>query len=243
MNTYLCRWPGGSLSILNARDRDHAIIVLDEFSDASEAELFETENLLIDFSLNDSGHLEFRQFGERLHNEVMEQAYPLLHKAMMEDKDELEDFPEAASAEKERLNATLVDETHILTRNIAIARLAANEALSLEHALTKYTKDLPILSPEWRDLANKVSLNNRQILGYDGTNLRALTLPFELPKLDDEDPLPVYLLAAVLADDMDASVLTVWQDLKDSKDAPIGNFWEWMAHEVRQLPETVATIN
>lgn len=236
MNTYICRWPNGDLSLVAARDRQHAVIRLDEAGDATEAELFETENLLVDFALSDRGHLEFEKFGERLYGEVMEQAYPLILKARLEDEDETEDYTDAARAERERIGQTLIDETDLLTRNIAIARVAANENISLEDATTKYKIELPITTQEWSDLAAKVSLDNRQALGFNGTNLRTLMIPFDIPDVEDGDLLPHYLFAAVLAEDMGASLLTTWDQVKKSKDDPIGNFWQWMANEVKALP-------
>jgi hypothetical protein len=43
------------------------VLILDEFGDATDAQLFEAKgSLLIDFQLNDNGDLELQQFGEDL---------------------------------------------------------------------------------------------------------------------------------------------------------------------------------
>lgn len=78
MSNFLCRWPNGDLSIISAKDRNAAIIILDEIGDATEAELFETNNLFINFTLTDQGDLEFESFAESFDTDVMEKCYPLI---------------------------------------------------------------------------------------------------------------------------------------------------------------------
>ena len=64
MKVFICRWQNGDLSIVGARDREDAISILDELADATEAELFETKDLLIHFNLDHNGQLELQEFGE-----------------------------------------------------------------------------------------------------------------------------------------------------------------------------------
>lgn len=116
MFNFLCRWPNGDLSIVSAHDRNEAIIILDEIGDATEAELFETNNLFINFTLTDPGHLEFENFAESFDADVMEKCYPLILKAQMEDEDETEDYTQAVIAERLRLGQVQVQETDELAK-------------------------------------------------------------------------------------------------------------------------------
>jgi simple sugar transport system ATP-binding protein len=47
MKVFICRWQNGDLSIVSARDPEDAVSVLDEVADATDAELFETKELVI----------------------------------------------------------------------------------------------------------------------------------------------------------------------------------------------------
>ncbi len=67
----------------------------------------------------------------------------------MESDDDTEDFPEATAAERLRLSQAQVQPTDELTRNIFIARLAADEGIDLATAIDKYKQDLPIPSQAW----------------------------------------------------------------------------------------------
>ena len=236
MQNFLCRWPNGDLSIVGARDRDDAIIVLDELGDATEAELFETKTLLLDFKLNEQGHLEFQTFGEHLDMEIMQQAYPLLWKARMEDDDEdTEDFPEAAAAELFRLAQAQVRTTDDLAKNIFIARLAANERVNLATAIKKYKKEVPVLDNAWHDLAEKCAAPSRLTAGA-AVHIRDVAAPGELAHYDETDVLPHLLLTAVLAAEMNASMITIWRDVSKHVGKTIGTYWRWMAQQARRLP-------
>ncbi len=233
---FFCRWPNGDLSIVGARDHEDAVVILDELGDATEADLFESQTLLIDLRLNDQGHLEFNRFGDRLYYEVMEQAYPLIWKAAMESDDDIEDFPKATKAERLRLSQEQVQSTDELTRNIFIARLSADEGIPLATAIEKYKQDLPIPSQAWHDLAAEHSVPNR-INSSLTDHLRELPAPADLADYEQDDLLPHYLLTAVLADEMNASMLTIWEEVKKHTNPPIGTYWHWMAQAVRALPK------
>ena len=56
--------------LLALRDRDAAIVILDEIGDATEAELFETNDLFVNFTLTDQGHLEFENFSESFDTDI-----------------------------------------------------------------------------------------------------------------------------------------------------------------------------
>lgn len=235
MQNFLCRWPNGDLSIVAARDRNNAIIILDELGDATEAELFETKNLLLDFKLDEQGHLQLQTFGEDLDDEIMEQAYPLLWKARMEDEEDNTDFPEAAAAELLRLAQAEARPTDELAKNIFIARLAADEGVNLATAIKRYKKEGPVLDDAWHDLAEKCAAPSRLTAGA-AVHIRDVAAPGELAHYDETDVLPHLLLTAVLAAEMNASMITIWRDVSKHVGKTIGTYWRWMAQQARRLP-------
>ena len=86
MPLFLCRWPNGDVSIVSARNTDDAIEALDEFDNADHAYISQLkEQFLVDFSLNDDGHLELNQFGESTLNEIRAKAFPELENTRSED--------------------------------------------------------------------------------------------------------------------------------------------------------------
>src|ERR1043166_7831096 len=103
MRVFICRWQNGDLSIVGARDQEDAISILDELADATDAELFETKDLLINFELDHNGNLELEQFGEGLNGLIWQKAYPLLFHATMNDDNDETDLLEALDAERARL--------------------------------------------------------------------------------------------------------------------------------------------
>ena len=87
MPIFLCRWPNGDVSIVSARNKDDAIVALDEFDNADHGYISELkEQFLVDFRLNDDGQLELNEFGESTLNEIMEEAFPELEKTQLERK-------------------------------------------------------------------------------------------------------------------------------------------------------------
>ncbi len=67
---FMCRWPNGDVSFLSARNKEDAIIMLDEWDNAELAELRLIRDFMVDFRLTDKGELEFQSFGEDCQNEI-----------------------------------------------------------------------------------------------------------------------------------------------------------------------------
>ena len=61
MPAFCARWPDGSFSIVEADDKTHALIQLDELGDEP-AELWQMQSCLLDFELTESGTFRIRQF-------------------------------------------------------------------------------------------------------------------------------------------------------------------------------------
>lgn len=235
MSNFLCRWPNGDLSLVSARDPNKAIIILDEIGDATEAELFETKNLFVNFTLTDRGQLEFENFAELFNGDVMEKCYPLILKAQLQDEDETEDYTQAVIAERLRLGQVQVQETDELAKNMFIARLAAQNGLDLIGAIETYKQELPVFDRTWHNLAQTCD-TDRGLHIKSGGQARSFEVSGNLePYEDAEDLLPHLLLAAALAAEMNASMVTIWDEVSKSVGEPIGSYWRWLAQETRRL--------
>ena len=84
MPVFMCRWPNGDLSFVSARNREGAIIALDELDNAEVAELRQVRDFMVDFRLTDGGHLRLAGFGESCQEDIWNRAYPVLTRAMAE---------------------------------------------------------------------------------------------------------------------------------------------------------------
>jgi hypothetical protein len=81
MAIYLCRWPNGEFSIVNAQTKGDAIELLDEWGNAEQASLTRMTDCMFDFRLTDDGQIELAGIGEGTHDFIMETCYPKLDKA------------------------------------------------------------------------------------------------------------------------------------------------------------------
>jgi hypothetical protein len=79
----MCRWPNGDLSFVSARNKEDAIIMLDEWDNAESAEVRQIQNFMVDFRLTDDGELAFQAFGERSLEECLGRAYPVLYQTSL----------------------------------------------------------------------------------------------------------------------------------------------------------------
>jgi hypothetical protein len=108
----MCRWPNGDVSFVSARNKEDAVIMLDEWDNAELAELRQIRDFMVDFRLTDDGELDFHAFGERVLDDIWELAYPVLAQTRLtaptDDAGELtlggqETIREAVRAERQRL--------------------------------------------------------------------------------------------------------------------------------------------
>src|SRR5438105_1383389 len=81
MAIYLCRWPNGEFSIVNAKTKADAIELLDEWGNAEQASLTRITDCMFDFRLGNDGQIEIADIGESTHDCIMETCYPELDKA------------------------------------------------------------------------------------------------------------------------------------------------------------------
>src|SRR5712671_4463740 len=85
MPIFMCRWPNGDLSFVSARNKEDAVVMLDEWDNAELAELRQIRNFMVDFRLTDRGEMELQAFGEDVLNDIWERAYPVLSQAMVDE--------------------------------------------------------------------------------------------------------------------------------------------------------------
>jgi hypothetical protein len=81
MAIYLCRWPNGEFSIVNAKTKGEASELLDEWGNAEQALLTRMTDCMFDFRLRDDGQIELADIGGSTHDCIMETCYPELNKA------------------------------------------------------------------------------------------------------------------------------------------------------------------
>jgi hypothetical protein len=74
--TYLCRWPDGEFSIVQAKDRSGAVFKLDERGGAEAGSLIPLQDFMAHFRLNDQGAIEFAGFGEETEDLIWSTCYP-----------------------------------------------------------------------------------------------------------------------------------------------------------------------
>ena len=82
MAIYLCRWPNGEFSIVNANTKSDAIELLDEWGNAEQASLKRMPDCMFDFRLRDDGEIELADIGGATRDLIMETCYPELDKAI-----------------------------------------------------------------------------------------------------------------------------------------------------------------
>lgn len=111
MPLYICRWQNGDFSVVKARSKKHAIILLDEVDDAELGELFAVKDFMVHFRLKKNAEdveeflpVELEEFGEHTIDMLCERVYPVYHKAVTEAN---EDWPDEETAEvpQEKIDA------------------------------------------------------------------------------------------------------------------------------------------
>jgi hypothetical protein len=78
MANYLCRWPNGDFSIVNAKTNGDAIEMLDEWGNAEQAILSPLTDCMFDFRLCDDGRIELEDIGDATHDCIMADWIALL---------------------------------------------------------------------------------------------------------------------------------------------------------------------
>lgn len=75
---YLCRWPNGDFSIVKARNKREAILLLDELGPAELSFLLPLQVGMFDFGLTDDGEIQLKEIGEETLDVIFDHCYPEL---------------------------------------------------------------------------------------------------------------------------------------------------------------------
>jgi hypothetical protein len=107
MPIFMCRWPNGDFSVVNAATKNDAIYLLDEVGNGEgcPVKILKTD-FMVHFTLADNGEIALELFGELLDEEIMEFGYPLLSKALSQ-RYEFDDNDHSDEANQARENVRL----------------------------------------------------------------------------------------------------------------------------------------
>lgn len=82
---YLCRWPNGEFSVVKTESKRGALVQLDQWAGAEASWLVPLETFMVDFRLDDSGAIEFNEFGEDTREFIRDHCYPELEAVLSSD--------------------------------------------------------------------------------------------------------------------------------------------------------------
>ena len=135
MPVYVCRWPNGDCSLVQARSKQAAIIKLDELENAEGCPLIKLDECQIHFRLTDEGQLELEGFGEETESGIWNFCYPVLDGVLSDKAPEHWSAPEreavrqAVRQERDRVAPADVDEPETALGRDIKAKLGAPTAL------------------------------------------------------------------------------------------------------------------
>jgi hypothetical protein len=110
MAVFCCRWPNGDISFVAARNKQEAVIALDELGNAETSDIFTVPEFMLHLRLEDNGKFSFESFGEVAHFEIMTEAYPLLEALLEFAKPSTAQVRQAVREERKRLKGREVKE-------------------------------------------------------------------------------------------------------------------------------------
>jgi hypothetical protein len=113
MAIYLCRWPNGEFSIVNAKTKGEAIELLDEWGNAEQAFLTRMTDCMFDFRLGDDGQIELSDIGESTHVCIMETCYPELDNAFATAECDETGLGQSEKGHKQILEAVELERTRL----------------------------------------------------------------------------------------------------------------------------------
>src|SRR5215510_15167756 len=111
MPLYLCRWPNGDCSVVWARNKEEAIIELDQVGNAEGCPLIPLREFQLHLQLTEEGTLEYEALGEGAKERFLSLAYPILEKTLHEIYAEMDVDQGAYTAEQQaRIHAAVEQE-------------------------------------------------------------------------------------------------------------------------------------
>jgi hypothetical protein len=117
MPIFMCRWPNGDFSVVNAATKNDAINLLDEVGNGEGCPVKVLKrDFMVHFTLADDGEIALELFGELLDEEIMEFGYPLLSKALSESYElDDDDHSEEANQARENVRQAVLKERERVT--------------------------------------------------------------------------------------------------------------------------------
>jgi hypothetical protein len=152
MPLFICRWQNGDFSVVQAKSKEHATILLDEVDNADFGELFPVKEFLVNFSLRKEVDnieefvpVELEGFGEDTMDMLAERVYPVYQQAMM-DFDQHWPDDDTIPVPKEKLDAGMKRLTDALTTERHRSQVATPPVVSRDEEaadLQRRVFDLP----------------------------------------------------------------------------------------------------
>ena len=111
MPLYLCRWPNGDCSVVWARNKEDAIVELDQVGNAEGCPLIPLREFQVHFRLTDEEKLEYESLGEGTSEGLFALAYPVLMQTLDEVYGEMDRNQEVFTpAQQARIQAAIEQE-------------------------------------------------------------------------------------------------------------------------------------
>ena len=111
MPLYLCRWPNGDCSVVWARNKEDAIVELDQVGNAEGCPITQLRQFQVHFRFTDEGKLEYESLGEGTSEQLFALAYPELVQTLDEVYGERDRNQEAFTPEQQaRIQAAIEQE-------------------------------------------------------------------------------------------------------------------------------------
>ena len=82
MPLFLCRWANGDCSVVWARNKEDAIVELDQVANPEGCPITQVHTFQVHFMLTDRGELVLDGFGEGTKEEMVSLAYPVLDQTL-----------------------------------------------------------------------------------------------------------------------------------------------------------------
>ncbi len=129
MRVFCCRWPNGDISFVLARNKEEAVLALDEVGNAETSDIFPAPEFMLHLRLEDDGQLSFQGFGEVTECEILPKAYPVLETLAEFPKPSASSVREAVRKERKRLEGRKGEEPETLIGKNIKRKLDAPTAL------------------------------------------------------------------------------------------------------------------
>lgn len=150
MSVFCCRWPNGDISFVVARNKEAAIVALDEIGNAETSDIFSVREFMLHLGLQDDGQLRFQGFGELSESEVLPIVYPVLESLSEFPKPSASTIREAVLEERRRLQGRKGEEPETFIGKDIKRKLDAPTVLVNEIVRKQAKKRLRNFKPKGR---------------------------------------------------------------------------------------------